>query len=261
VQPTFADVAYASESGQEKLDLYLPRKTGSRAPLVIWIHGGRFSVGDKSSMPRRDFGPAPKPAGPMGPYQIQVPDVAALMAKGYAVVSLNYRLGTEPDPATVLAATRDGKAAVRYLRANADRYGLDPGRFAVWGNSAGAYIAVLLGVTGDQTTHLDDPALGNAGTSSAVEAVVDWYGPMIGLVDSPMSYIATAGTLPPFMIANGDADQNVSPDDARALYAALVKAGATATLTILHGAGHEDPAFMATQMAPTFAFLDRTFGR
>jgi hypothetical protein len=108
VRATFPDLAYATNSAQEKLDLYLPRKAATRAPLVIWIHGGRFSVGDKSSMPRRDFGPPPTPTGPMGPYQIQVPDVAALMARGYAVASLNYRLGAGPDAGTVLEATQDG---------------------------------------------------------------------------------------------------------------------------------------------------------
>jgi carboxylesterase type B len=76
----------------------------------------------------------------MGPYQIQVPDVAALTRKGYAVVSLNYRLLRRPGDAFVdyaLPAVQDGKAAVRFLRANAAKYGLDPEKIAVWGNSAG----------------------------------------------------------------------------------------------------------------------------
>ena len=63
------------------------------------------------------------------------------------------------------------------------------------------------------------------------------------------------------MIANGDADIVISPVQAKRLRNALVKAGARVSLTILPGAGHEDPAFMATQMLPTFAFLDKTFGR
>src|SRR5712692_1678558 len=128
-RPNFADVAYADQSPTQNLDLYLPKPSSSLAPVVIWIHGGAFRVGDKSSMPRRDFGPPPKPVGPDGPYQIQVPDVAALTAKGYAVVSLNYRLnyrvGDRPYAAMV-AAVKDGKAAVRFLRANASKYGLDP---------------------------------------------------------------------------------------------------------------------------------------
>jgi acetyl esterase/lipase len=177
-RPNVADVAYAEQSPAQKLDLYLPKPGSARAPVVIWIHGGGFRVGDKSSMPRRDFGPPPKPVGPDGPYQIQVPDVAALTAKGYAVVSLNYRLTSRAGDryAAMVAAVQDGKAAVRFLRANASTYSLDPEKFAVWGNSAGGYIAAMLGVTGDQPTIFDDPTLGNAEVSSAVQAVVVWFG-------------------------------------------------------------------------------------
>jgi hypothetical protein len=63
------------------------------------------------------------------------------------------------------------------------------------------------------------------------------------------------------LIANGDADPNVTAMQAQQLHEALLKAGATSTLTIIRDAAHEDPAFMATQMVPTFAFLDKTFGR
>ena len=104
-RPAFADLAYANESPAEKLDLNLPPPSTAPAPLVIWIHGGGFMVGDKRSMPRQDFGPAPKPTSTMGPYQIQVPDVAELTAKGYAVVSLNYRLGASMFDATYPALT------------------------------------------------------------------------------------------------------------------------------------------------------------
>ena len=92
IKPSIRDLVYADESPSERLDLYVRRREKERAPLVIWIHGGAFLVGDKKSMPRRNFGPPPVQRGPMGPFQIQVPDVAALVAKGYAVVSLNYRL-------------------------------------------------------------------------------------------------------------------------------------------------------------------------
>ena len=74
-------------------------------------------------------------------------------------------------------------------------------------------------------------------------------------------YIPTAKMLPPFLIANGDADPNVSAENARKLHEALIKAGANSTLIIIPGAGHEDPAFMSTQMSPTFSFLDKVFAR
>jgi acetyl esterase/lipase len=228
------------------------------------MHGGGFMVGDKRSMPRRNFGPPPKIMGPMGPYQIQVPDVAALTSKGYAVVSLNYRLDYRIGDHVYKAAVegfQDAKAAVRFLRANAGRYNLDPDRFAVWGNSAGGYMAAMLGVTGDQPTKFDDPTSPNASVSSAVQAVVVWYGAVDADFLSPdirmVHYIPTAKVLPPFLIANGEADPNVKAENARRLHHALIDAGASSILTIIPGAGHEDPAFMATQMVPTFEFLDR----
>jgi len=262
-QPSFADLAYADKSPAQKLDLYLPKPGPALAPVIIWIHGGGFTVGDKRSMPRRDFGPPPKPVGRYGPFQIQVPDVAALTAKGYAVVSLNHRLGTSMGMAA-LPAIQDGKAAVRFLRANAAKYQLDSGKFAVWGNSAGGYMAAMLGATGDQPTVFDDPSLASVEISSAVQAVVVWYGAEDRLPGPELSvahYLPTAKKLPPFLITNGDADQIISPAQAQRLHEALLKSGAKSTLVILPGAGHEDPAYMATLMIPTFTFLDKTFGR
>lgn len=268
LEPTFANIPYASQSPSEALDLYLPAAKSDPAPLVIWIHGGAFLVGDKRSMPWRNFGPAPTQTGPTGHFQIQVPDVAALTSKGYAVVSLNYRLLAKPDLKFIqfaLPAVRDGKAAVRFLRANAGKYHLDPNQFAVWGNSAGGFIAAMLGVTGDQPSVFDDPALGNAGASSAVQAVVIWYGAIEEWYFAPeiriSHYIPTAKVIPPFLIANGDADANVPWPTAKRLNDELLDAGGKYTLTILPGAAHEHPAFMATQMLPTFLFLNDAFGR
>ena len=262
IKPSITDLAYAEKSPAEKLDLYLPAKGNAPAPLVIWIHGGGFMVGDKHSMPRREFGAAPKPVGLFGPYQIQVPNVATLLGKGYAVVSLNYRLGPSFMEG-LLPATQDGKAAVRFLRSNADKYNLDANRFAVWGNSAGGYMAAIIGVTGDQPTIFDDPSLGNESVSSAVQACVVWYGAVDRLPQklTIATYLPSAKVLPAFKIANGDADPIISVNQAQQLQDALQKAGAKTTLTILPGAGHEDPAYMATQMAPTFAFLDSALGR
>jgi acetyl esterase/lipase len=259
LRPTFADLPYADRSPFEKLDLYLPAPSKRLAPLVIWIHGGAFTEGDKTSMPRSDFGPPRHD----GTYQVQVPDVGLLTGKGYAVASLNYRLGFIM-PTAAVPAISDGKAAVRFLRANAAKYSLDPGKFAAWGNSAGGFMAAMLGVTGDQPSPFDDPALGNSDVSSAVQAVVIWFGAANHLGRDVLSiprYLPTAKVLPPFLMANGDADDVVSAENARKLNADLLAGGAKSTLTILPGAGHEDPAFMATQMGPTFIFLDRALGR
>lgn len=263
--PTFSDVAYASTSAQQRLDLFLPRHAGRPAPLVIWIHGGGWRAGDKSALTDSLYGSSASPRARIDCHdivQVQVPDVVRLTAKGYAVAGLNYR--TDHDP---VAAVSDAKAAVRFLRANAARYHLDPHRFAAWGNSAGGYSAIMLGLTGGQNTVFDDPSLGNPGVSSAVQAVVDWFGAAdlsdipgnLGAAESPFTYIAPGRSLPPFMIAHGDADCIVPLQHSRNLHDALTRAGASATLTVLPGAGHEDPAFMRTQSTPTIAFLDHTF--
>ncbi|MDT3438741.1 MULTISPECIES: alpha/beta hydrolase [unclassified Pseudofrankia] len=263
---TVYDVAYAGTSPEQRLDLYLPAAAGRPAPLVIWIHGGGWRTGDKSSIADR-YDPTvtpPKPTSCNDVVQVQVPDVAALTARGYAVASINYRL--EQDPIT---AVQDAKAAVRYLRAGATRYRLDPDRFAAWGNSAGAYSAIMVGLTGGQRTVFDDPALGNSDVPATVQAVVDWYGPTdfasipghLGPAENPFTYIVAGRSLPPFRIANGDADCVVPVAQARRLYDALRTAGSVATLAVLPGAGHEDPAFMRTQLAPTVTFLARTFGQ
>ncbi len=151
--PTYSGVAYASASPSQTLDIYLPPGATGPVPLVVLIHGGAFKMGDAA---------------------MEAGDAAAILAKGYAAASVNYRLSGE---ATFPAGVQDVKAAIRFLRANASKYGFDPDKFAVWGESAGGYLASMVGATGDQTTIFDDASLGNAGVSSAVSAVVDWYGP------------------------------------------------------------------------------------
>lgn len=259
-QLIFKDVSYASQSRFQKLDLYLPKSGEGPFPLVIWIHGGGLIMGDKSSMPQTDFGPPPIPTGPYGPYQVQVPDVAALHAKGFAVASLNYRLGAHPVTAAK-SAIKDAKAAVRFLRANAQDYNLDPTRFAVWGNSMGGYLAAMLGVTGDRHTDFDDPDLFELGTSSSVQAVVVWYGAEDRMPKNLDLYyqISQSKNLPPFLIVNGTEDLVITPEQANRLHQALKKAGSESQLTIVPGAGHEDPLFRKNQMLPAMEFIYRSF--
>jgi acetyl esterase/lipase len=263
---TLTDLPYAALDPIEELDLYLPKAGAHPAPLLIWIHGGGWRTGDKSSI-TGFAGPSVK-APPPGPcrtvVEVQVPDLAELLAKGYAVAAVNYRINHKP-----VDAAQDAKAAVRFLRANAQRFRLDPDRFAAWGDSAGGYSAIILGVTGGRHTIFDDPRLGNAGVSAAVQAVVDDFGaselpdmpgPYVAGEDA-FPYIASAkpGSIPPFRIAHGSADCVVPLQHSRDLLAALTKAGVAATLTVLPGATHEDPAFMRTQWQPTLAFLDSVF--
>lgn len=277
--PAVADVAYAPRSGTERLDLWLPPSTTPPAPLVVYVHGGAFSGGD----------------------QHEVSDlVPSLLDAGYAVASVSYRLTSE---AGFPAGVQDVKAAVRWLRANAGTYGIDPAHFAAWGRSAGGTLVGLLGTTGDQATLFDDPGLGNAGTSSAVQAVVDWFGPIDfsemepqaievskscrdrldhAAADSPesrwmgaqittipgrvaqanpLTYLGTARTVPPFSIAHGDADCVVPWLQSQMLADALSADGQHPQLTILKGARHMDPRFVAERLGPTVAWLDGVFGR
>lgn len=263
---TVYDLAYATRSPQEALDLYLPARAAEPAPLLIWVHGGGWHTGDKSSIAAGYDPSAPPPSATSCTdiVQVQTPDVAALTAKGYAVAAVNYRLTRNP-----VAAVQDAKAAVRFLRANAARYHLDPDRFAAWGDSAGGYTVIMLGVTAGQRTEFDDRTLGNPDTPATVQAVVDWFGPTdatnmpgnLGAAESPYTYIKPGRPLPPFMIAHGDADCIVPVQQSRHLHDALIKAGDSAKLTILPGAHHEDPAFMRTQLTRTATFLDQTLGR
>jgi acetyl esterase/lipase len=260
-------VAYAEKSPDEVLDLYLPPPAAEPAPLVVWIHGGGWRTGSRTAIASGYDPSAPPPPAPTRcgvPVQIQTPDVPDLNAKGYAVATIDYRLTRDP-----VAAVRDAKAAVRFLRANAARYHLDPEKFAAWGNSAGGYSAIMLGVTGGQRTEFDDPTLGNAGVPATVQAVVDWFGPTDaaempgapGAAAIPYTYIRAGRPLPPFLIAHGDADCVVPVQSSRHLRDALTEAGGKATLHVLPGAQHEDPAFMRTQLTTTYAFLDQSLGR
>lgn len=146
-------VAYAAASPTQVLDLWVPAASGP-VPLVVYVHGGAWQAGDRTEVRSKR---------------------AALLEAGFAVASVDYRLSGEAQwPAQI----QDVKAAVRYLRANAGAYGLDPGRIAAWGSSAGGHLAAVLGTTGGRTTELDDLSLGEPDTSSAVQAVVAWYPPV-----------------------------------------------------------------------------------
>jgi acetyl esterase/lipase len=237
------DLAYVPNGHErQKLDLYLP-KAGASLPLIINIHGGAFKMGSKEQ---------------------GVP--AEYLARGYAVASINYRLSQH---AKFPAQIEDCKAAVRWLRAHAAEYRLDPTRFAAWGASAGGHLSAMLGTTGDAKA-FDVGA--NLDQSSRVQAVVDYFGPTDFLqmdahrlpngmvhdpVDSPESELiggaiqenkektARANPInyvtpgdPPFLICHGDQDPLVPHHQSELLEAALKKAGVPVTFYTVKGAGH-----------------------
>ena len=240
------DLAYDTHGKSNTLDLYLPEKSDAPVPLVIWIHGGGWIGGNKD-----DGGPALR-----------------MLGHGYATASINYRLSNE---AIFPAQIEDCKAAVRFLRANAKKYNLDPDHFGVWGASAGGHLVALLGTTGD-VKELEGSGP-NQGVSSRVQAVCDLFGPTdltkIGAESgskivlkhnspdspeaklfggpiqdkrelaqkaNPIAYITK--TAAPFIILHGTEDNLVPPQQSEILDAALKAAGVESTLLIIQGAGH-----------------------
>ncbi len=153
IKRRYLDIPYANLSLSQKLDIYLPDEGEGPFPVILSVHGGAFMGCDKSDM--------------------QVLPMLEGLKRGYAVVAVNYRLSWE---ATFPALVQDVKAAVRWIRANAGWYYLDPERIACWGGSAGGYLSTMLGVSAG-ISELEDLSLGNPDQPCNVQAVVDWYGP------------------------------------------------------------------------------------
>jgi acetyl esterase/lipase len=192
------------------LDLYTPRAgyqtpgapPPAPTPVIVWIHG--------EAGPFVDRYPSP---------------VARMVGNGYAVASINYRSSAE---ATQAQQLEDCRAAIRWLRANADKYSLDADHIGVWGISEGGRLAVLLGTSAGLKD--SDPA-------SRVEAVVDFAGPVNDKGLNPIAYAAKDSA--PIVIVHGDGDNSVPLQQSQALVAALRKAGADPTLIVVKGAGHD----------------------
>ena len=238
------DLEYGKANGRAMLlDLYLPEKADKPLPLIIWVHGGAWMAGSKDGL---------SPA-------------LRFTANGYAVAQIGYRLSQEakfPDQ------INDCKAAVRWLRADAAKYNLDPNKFVAWGASAGGHLVALLGTSGGVAAL--EGNVNDLRESSRVQAVVDWFGPtdflhigdaqsdrqhnapdspeskLIGgaLLEnkdkaakaSPINYVSKDA--PPFLIMHGDRDRSVPFSQSELLYAALKKAGVEATFVPMKGAGH-----------------------
>lgn len=273
VEPNYKDLAYAPVSDTQKLNLYLPTTGTGPFPVVINIHGGGFKFGDKGMLSEATG--------------------KALLNAGYAVASIDYRLSGE---AIFPAAVQDAKAVVRFLRANAAEYNLNPDKIAVFGQSAGGNIASMVGVTGNISDY-DDASLGNEGVSSAVQAVINHYGPTdflqmddqakaqgcsasdqkhndassfesayIGAEiqtvpdqvgkSNPITYIST--DTPPFLIQKGDQDCTVAVESTKMLADALSAAKLDVTYTSLAGAGHGGDQFETDEnVALMISFLDK----
>jgi len=249
------------------LDLYRPQNPSQKLPVVVLIYGGAWMMRFPQS---------------------QTSKAEWLAQQGYAAAVIDYRLSSE---AKFPAQVYDCKAAVRWLRANAEKYDLDPALIGAWGDSSGGHLASLLGVTGGITNLEGDG--GNPNESSRVQAVVDFFGPAdltqmnshalpgsiiaYGAANSPegmliggpvADHLETArlaspvnfatNSPPPFLIVHGDHDQLVPWQQSELLYEALKNAGAGVTFYTIAGAGHEDPKFNSEMMrAAVKAFFDK----
>ncbi|MEA3142555.1 MAG: hypothetical protein QOK23_4724 [Gammaproteobacteria bacterium] len=246
-----SDVAFAhpalgnGKSKELRMDVIVPQPLKER-PLVIYVTGGGFSQAPKeAALNLRTF----------------------VAEAGFVVASIEYR--TDSDGATYRDGIADVKSAARYLRANAKKYGIDSRHVAVWGESAGGYLAAMAGLTNDSKQF---DAGENLDQSSAVQAVVDKFGPSdVSQVASdfdakakadyastkavmryvgedvktranPLTYVSR--TAPAFLILHGTRDRLVSPSQTLMLHNALLAAGAQSTRYVLDGADHGDLAFM-----------------
>ncbi len=237
------DLIYGRVGQRElPLDLYLPADTSSPVPVVIWVHGGAWRGGGKGNGGR----------------------ARNMTTRGFAVVDVEYRLSGE---ALFPAQIEDCKTAVRWVRAHAKKYNLDPDRIGAWGSSAGGHLVAMMGLTHDEGVF---ETADHSQYSSAVQVVCNWFGPTDFLrmndfegridhdaADSPESQliggpiqknvekVAAANPItyvskddPPMLIMHGEKDLSVPYNQSELLYAAMQKAGLDVTLYKVVNAGH-----------------------
>ena len=272
VRRKWLDVPYAHLSPAQQLDIFLPDDGAGPFPVLLSIHGGAFEMGDK-----RD---------------IHVLAFLRGLPRGYAVVSVNYRLSGE---AIFPAGLQDVKAAIRWLRAHASEYSLDGDRIVAWGGSSGANYAAMVCVTANEGL-FDDPALGNEHFPSDVQVGVDWFGPTdflkmdeqlaengLGPSDhseegspesrylggrvteipemarlaNPITYVNPR--MPPILIQHGRDDFLVPVQQSVELARAIEEEAGPDKFEfdIFDGAGHDDPIFESEEnLDRVFAFIE-----
>ena len=265
------DIHYVPDGdASQTLDVYLPKDIGEKPlPLVIWIHGGGWRGGNKSGC-----------------------GSAFLVGQGYAAASVEYRFSQK---AVFPAQIQDCQAAIRFLRANAAKYHLDPDHFGVAGDSAGGHLVALVGTSGGK--HAFASIGGNEDQSDRVQAVCDFYGPadfntvmkqadadknvrnvfkfntpsdpysnLIGVAlnsdeakgdaVSPVHFVSKDN--PPFLILHGTHDALVPFAQSEELLAALKGEGVDALLQPFPNAGHGGAVFHKPEVHELIkAFFDK----
>ena len=227
-----SDLVFLPEGRRERLDLYVShgRDFKVRRPGVLFIHGGGFTKGDKA--------------------EYRSASVSADLARaGYVVVSCDYVLGAKDQPGVWPRNIADCRDAVRWMRANADALGLDPGRIAVAGGSAGGYLALMVGLSDDKT---GPGGYSQAKHSAKVSAVIDMYGVVNfskhGKGQVPGASAAEQAAYlpanqcdpqdPPVLILHGTADTTVDIAQSDELAQALRAAKVSHEYVIVDGAPH-----------------------
>ena len=241
-----ADITYASIGDRDLLlDVYVPNPRPNRPiAAIVWVHGGGWRGGSKNNIGRPQ----------------------SILEHGYGLVSVGYRLSGE---AIFPAAIADVKAAMRWVRANASRFGFDPGRLGAWGSSAGGHLVALLGTAHD-VEEWDRIHEENSGVSSRPDAVCNWFGPtdflrmndFPGRIDhdaagspeskfiggpiqehpekaqraNPIRYVTPDD--PPILHMHGERDQSVPYNQSELLHAALEEAGVDTTLYMVKAGDH-----------------------
>ena len=243
------DVAFLTADRAEKLDLYLPAlpPAGKLSPAVVWIHGGGWGGGTKNEARAKEI-------------------CSTFAAAAYVAVSIDYKLGDGAWPQNLL----DCKNGVRFLRAHAAEFHLDPARIAVAGGSAGGHLALMVGFTAGQKDL--EPTSPYPDVSSAVRCVIDLYGPanlltrrqtdaqgnltpnrkllgnslrVFGAASdddevlrraSPVTHVAQHS--PPVLVLHGRADATVDYAQSEELVRGLKENGVAHEFVLLEGVGH-----------------------
>ena len=260
-------IPYAVVDGQElMLDLYMPADVES-PPLVVYVHGGAWRFGSRESVSPID-----------------------LVERGYAIASVSFRLTpVAPLPAQV----HDIKGAVRYLRANAERFGFDGEHIAITGVSSGGHLAALVGLTNGSREHEGEVG-GNSGVSSDIQAIVSYFGAsnlttilaqstprgieirtpalelLLGGAVADKTDLARFGSPvfqvdagdPPLLLLHGDQDPQMPINQAHELHGVAKQAGLTVAFEVVHGSGHGGEAFFDDARTDLVAdFLEAAFAR
>lgn len=164
-KPDFADLNYAGDDLEaHRLDIYLPKDDKDKHKLIVIIYGSAWFANNMKPMAYMSLG-------------------KQLTDAGFAVASINHRSSGD---AKYPAQINDVKGAIRFLRANADKYGIDPSFIGITGFSSGGHLSAMAGVTngmksrteGSTTIDIEGNVGGNLDQSSDVDAVVDWFGPV-----------------------------------------------------------------------------------